>query len=412
MAMVPMVSAGGQNEKTAITDEIAAVAADSSVVQLPQLQYDKTQKNIVLSNELVLDENARTDQIIKDAAASQTPDISGIPFGAIVYHSPEGITTVFDRNGKQLFSAEDSESAMVDTPNGQLPATSVFGVPDKSLIIENKSIVNVFYEKSRILTIIRNPVIEKESLILQQQGLDRWIEYGETSPISTVGQFSARWNVPNSPTLIDEYTPPYGMDGTVSTIWNGLETSDGDFLLQPVLEWYVKDSGSAPNPTIANWSIATWWVTPGDGIHSTRRYGIPSTEELILPGDQVQGNMIRSGAIWSGAVSDLTLGISSTLFLSSDQSSELTYTNLQAYTVLEGWNPYILGLDPDDFDHRYIPGPVTFGNIIIKDIYGNNAIPASIPGIINSGTWDITDYGLSVTNSTWPTSIALNTGNN
>ena len=119
--------------------------------------------------------------------------------------------------------------------------------------------------------------------------------------------------------------------------------------------------------------------------------------------------MMHSGAIWFGAISDLSLGISSTLFLDTTQSSQLTYQNLKAFTVLEGWNPYLL--NPASYDYRYIPGNVTFGNIVINDIYGNNAIPASIPATINSATWNPTNYGLSVTNSTWPTSIKLNTGN-
>jgi hypothetical protein len=411
MAMVPCVSAGDQTENAVISDEIAAVAVNNNPVQLPQLHYDKTQPNIILTRELVLNADVRTDQIKKEVEVSQTPVITGIPFGAIVHHSADGITTVFDSTGKQLFSAEDSKSALVNTPNEPLPATSVFEVPDKSLIVENKSIINVFYEKNRILTITTDPAISEKSIIARQQSLNRWIEYGETAPITTVGQFSARWNVPNSPTMIHQYAAGISVDGTVSTIWNGLETSNGNYLLQPVLEWYVRDNSTSPYPTIANWSIATWWVPPGNGIHSTRRYGIPSTGELILPGHQVQGNMMHSGAIWVGTVSDLSLGISSSLFLNTTESSQLTYQNLKAFTVLEGWNPYIAILNPQNYDYRYIPGNVTFGNIIITDIYGNNAIPASIPTTINSATWNPTNYGLSVTNSTWPTSIKLHTGN-
>ncbi|MFA5267550.1 MAG: hypothetical protein WC379_06225 [Methanoregula sp.] len=409
MAMVPCASAGEQNENALITDEIAAMAVDSNSVQMPQLHYNSTQPGIILTNELVLDADVKTDQIKKEIESSQAPVITGIPFGAIVHHSADGVTTVFDSTGEQLFSAEDSKSAMVNTPNEPLPATSVFEVPDKSLIVENKSIINVFYEKNRILTIITDPAIGRKSIIARQQSLDRWIEYGETASITTVGQFSARWNVPKSPTLVHQYTPGSSLDGTVSTVWNGLETSSGNYLLQPVLEWYVRDTATSPYPTIANWSIATWWVPPGNGIHSTRRYGIPSTGELILPGHQVQGNMMHSGAIWFGAISDLSLGVSSTLFLDTTQSDQLTYQNLRAFTVLEGWNPYLLS--PSSYDYRYIPGPVTFGNIVINDIDGNNAIPASIPATINSATWNPTNYGLSVTNSAWPTSITLTTGN-
>ena len=272
--------------------------------------------------------------------------------------------------------------------------------------MDNKNIINVFYDKERILTIIGNSGMGTDSMISQQQSLNRWIEYGETNPIASVGQFSALWNVPKSPTSIHQYTPGLSQDGTKSMIWDGLETSDGNYLLQPVLEWYARDKAESPYPTTANWSIATWWISPkeynGNGIHSTRVYG-------ILSGDQILGNIIHSGGTWIGSSTDMNSYLGSSLFLNVSQSKDLTYTNLQAYTVLEGWDPYLL--NPQNYDYHYLPGNVTFGSIIIKDIYGNSVIPSSINSIVNGGTWSTTNYGLSVTNSTWPTSIELNTGN-
>ena len=276
MAIIPIVSAGEQNENAAIAEEIAAIAVDSNSVELPQLHYDKTRPNIILTNELVLDADVKTDQIKKEVEASQTPVISGIPFGAIVHHSTNGITTVFDSTGNQLFSAEDSKSALVNTPNGPIPATSVFEVPDKSLIVENKCIINVFYEKSRILTIISDSAIGKESVVVQQQDLNRWIEYGETNPISTVGQFSARWNVPKSPTLIHQYTPGYSLDGTVSTV---LRLRMGTISFNQYLNGM---SGIMQLPLIRR--LLTGVLPPG---------GHPPVLEFILHGDMVsrqQGN--------------------------------------------------------------------------------------------------------------------------
>jgi hypothetical protein len=295
----------------------------------------------------------------------------------------------------------------------------VFEIPDKSLIVDDNSVTNVFYDKQRILTILDDSGRDQKSVSSHQRAYTpqplsgQWIEWGRTAPISTIQQFSARWNVPKSPVLNVTYSYPAGIDGSVSTIWNGLEDTNSTYVLQPVLEWYVRDNASAPYPTTPNWSIATWWVSPKEhnnhGIHSTRRYGIVSTGELVVSGDLIQGNMMHYGATWTGAITDLTLGVSSTLFLNSSQSSDLTYRNLQAYTVLEGWN--IVASPPQGYNSSYIPGTVTFSNIIINDIDGYSAIPATIFGFINSGSWNTTTYGLSVTNTSWPTSITLNTGN-
>jgi len=420
MAMVPMVNAAGvQNPEAATIDELNAVSLNQSNTQLPQLQYDKTQKKVIVNGEFKIQESTQSAQIADMIATSAAPTVSDIPFGAIVHHSNDGITTVFDSTGQQLFAAKDSQASLINTPDGVLRATEVFEIPDKSLIVDDNNVTNVFYDKQRILTILDDSKgLQKKSASFTKQVYTpqtlspQWIEYGETARIPTVGQFSSRWNVPKNPILTVNYSQNR-LDGSQSTIWNGLEDTNGTYLLQPVLEWYVKKNASDLNPSIANWSIATWWVSPKEynnrGMHSTRRYGIPSTGELILSGHQIQGNMMHYGATWTGAITDLTLGVSSTLFLNSSQSSDLTYRNLQAYTVLEGWSTR--ALNPEDYNSSYIPGNVTFSNIIINDIDGYNAIPVSMPGYVNSVNWSPSQYGLSVTNTSWPTSITLNTGN-
>jgi len=423
MAMVPMVSAVRvQNTNTATIEELNVVSLNQSNTQLPQLQYDKTQKKVVIDGEFKVDRGTQSSQITARIAESAAPTVSNIPFGAIVHQSDNGVTTIFDSTGQQLFATEDASSPLINTPDGALRATEIFEVPDKSLIVDDKSVTNVFYDNQRILTIIGDSVEGKKLGSVQRTSLTPstpspmgpWIEYGETAPIGTVGQFSARWNVPKSPILNITY-PTQGMSGSVFTIWNGLERTNGasDFLLQPVLEWYVRDNSTSPYPTIANWSIATWWIsskeTRGPTLHSTRRYGIPSTGELVVPGDLMQGNIYHFGAIWDGAISDLTLGISSTLFLNSSQSSDLTYHNLRAYTVLEGWEPVRMNFQT--YNSSYVPGNTTFSNIIINDIDSNSVIPSSISRYINTWNWSTSAYGLSVTNTSWPTSITLNTGN-
>ncbi|AGB02958.1 hypothetical protein [Methanoregula formicica] len=421
MAMVPMVSANAlsatDSEKIS---ELNAASLNQSNTQLPRLQYLQTQKKAIINGEFRMSDSTQSSQVAMRVTESAVPIVTNLPFGAIVEHSNNGVTTVFDSDGIQLFAVDDATAPLINIVGGALPATFVFEVPDQSLIVDKGDITHVFFNNNRIVSIVGKSggVHEFVSSSLQtcspQTLSPQWIEYGETARISTVGQFSARWNVPKEPVLVSPYTPGISIDGSQSTVWNGLEDTNGTYLLQPVLEWYVRSKASDPYPTEANWSIASWWISPkennGNGIHSTRRYGIPSTGELVESGDLIQGNLYHSGAIWSGAITDLTLGISSTLFLNSSQSSDLTYRNLQAYTVLEGWNT--VALNPQSYNSSYLPGNTTFTNIIINDIYGNSVIPASMPGYVNTANWSPTAYGLSVTNSSWPASISLNTGNN
>ncbi|MFA4861051.1 hypothetical protein [Methanoregula sp.] len=422
MAMVPMVSAGeiSQSDKVQMA-ELNAFAASENSKPLPQLQYDKSPLMVSVTGEFQVNVNAQNSPVRSRIATSATPEVSQLPFGAIVYDSGS-ITTVFDPTGKQLFAVDDATTPLVSTPDGSLPATSVFEIPDNSLIMENQNTINVFYDNKRILTVMGNPAGARKKTVSKMKTYSpgtlspQWIEYGETAPISSIGQFSARYNVPKKPTLTKNFTTGHpSLDGSQSTIWNGLQDRNGTYLLQPVLEWYIRHNAGDPYPYEANWSIATWWISPwefnNNGFHSTRRYGIPSTGELVSTGDLMQGNMYYNAGSWSGAITDLTLGISSSLQLNTTQSSNLTYRNLRAYTVLEGWDPTIIGMSTTNFNSNYIPGNITFGNIIINDRDGNSVIPSGMPGYINSATWDVTSYGLSVTNTSWPTSIKLNTGN-
>lgn len=105
-----------------------------------------------------------------------------------------------------------------------------------------------------------------------------WIEWLETNKVlgEPITHFSADFNVPKKPVNTVNYNN--NMRGSVSTIWTGLQSLTDDqhaSLLQPVLEWYVKPNLSYPDPSEANWSIATWYVSTRrpSALVSTRRYG-------------------------------------------------------------------------------------------------------------------------------------------
>ena len=405
MAMVPMVSATELDKYSDEKSAIDAVSIDVKTVQLPTLQSERNAVTVEVSDEFISDESIQSSQISENLKSSNILSSSKIPFGAIVKHSKNGITTVYDSTGKILFSADDAKAPKIDTPNGLMPATFVHEVPDKSVIDDEKNIVHVFYQKQRILTIIdenKKSEVKSSAALLTSNYPAPWIEGAQTSVLANVGHFLARWTVPARPLDYHPY-PPSGdvTQGSKITIWNGLQKSDGTKLLQPVLEWYIKDKSSDPNPSSPAWSMATWWAVSGSpGIHSTRRY-IPTT------GDQMQGNMYYYNGYWNGAISDLTQGGSSTLFLTSSQSSALSYQNLQPILGLEGWNPqYLPGLNS-----RYICGDVTFNSFTIENTNGANVRPSTITGFVNNQYWSPFTYGLSVNTASWPTSVTLNTEN-
>jgi hypothetical protein len=295
MTLVPIVSAIEQSANAASIDDFTDMALDASKVQLPQLVYDNNQKPIIMTDEMSLDKNIQSSQIVAMMAEAQKPAVSKIPFGTIIHHSKNGRTTVFDSTGKQLFVAEDAKASMINTFRGPAPATYIQEVPDKSVIIDSGNRVYVYSNKTLILSVIDESDGKTSSSLMASSTSGypaQYIEGAETQIIPAVGQFTARWNVPTKPQLVKTYPPsgdPY--QGSAITIWNGLYgfvgTDPDSRLIQPVLEWYIKDKITDPNPSTPQWTMATWYVwgkTKNDFIHSTRRTSVYSS-------DLMQGNI-------------------------------------------------------------------------------------------------------------------------
>jgi len=414
IVIVPIVSAAEkEKDTTSLSIETAATAIDTKQMQLPKLQFEKSKKYVNVTGELSPKSDRKAEDSLTIVSASKNTVPSEIPYGAIIYHSKDGVTTVFDSKGQQLFAAEDSKSRKVKTPKGLIPSTFIHEVPDKSVIVNNGSILYVFNNKNRILTVIddNNGNINNFETYIPSTLSPQWIEWAETESIPTVGQFTARWNVPVNPTQVNYHTDGTVYHGSTITIWNGLETPEpGLFLLQPVLEWYIKDKPTDPNPSSPYWTMAVWylWGTTGNEvIHSSRSAGISS-------GDQMQGN-IELNTMGYDAIASITDlspngGGSSTLFLTENTApniERMPYQNLKATVVLEGWDPTKL----QGLSKEYLCGPVTFQNFVLTDSDRVNIISTTpINSGINTQYWNPSIFGLSVNNQ-WPNTITLNTGN-
>ena len=225
----------------AILKPLNLIAINESQIPPPLLIFNKTVKPIRVNSELRV-QTLDIENPLTTLASSENPII---PEGAIIYHSNDGLTTIFDSKGQQLFAAEDAQSSLINTPDGAWPATYIVEIPEKSLIDDNNNSIKVYYNNQRILTGIDNSsaftpsVISRPQVSTTQQypiKLSQWIEWTQTSiiPNEPITSFSADFNVPKKPVNSD-YTN--NMRGSVSTIWSGLETEPAPhYLLQPVPE--------------------------------------------------------------------------------------------------------------------------------------------------------------------------------
>ena len=130
----------------------ASSAVTAAETQLPQLHFNNSQEKVIVTGELSPEQTTEFTQV---TAIAQTPASLTIPLGSIIYHA-DNVTTVFDATGQQLLAADDAQAATFHTFRGDLPASFIHEVPDKSVIVDNGDTLYVVYNNTRILTIIDN----------------------------------------------------------------------------------------------------------------------------------------------------------------------------------------------------------------------------------------------------------------
>jgi hypothetical protein len=396
MVMVPMVNAAEQNATT-------ASAVDVSKIQLPQLQFNNSQTKVVVTGELSPEPITQSAQVTA-LVATKSSDISKIPYGSIIYHSKSGVTTVFDSTGKQLFATNDSDVAQVSTPQGLKPATQVHEIPSGSIIYSTDNRTYIFYNNQLILTTVNSIVVQSNQKASTSSVAwpPAYIEGAESSSLTNVGQFTAQWNVPASPQKLKKNSNKDVYRSQLS-IWNGIQSNDGTFLIQPVLEWAWKDKGLDPEPGTV-WTGASWYLYPSqsDSFHSTRIRG-------INPGDNIEGNMLynKYNNYWTVTLTDITRNIKTTYWTQGIKKS-MPNNNVQIQTILEAGNKFDTNTQRYIPDGQYICGGFTFNNFYLVDTNGNNILPKTIGTKTNSAYWPQIS-GLFVGNS-WPSKIVFNTG--
>ena len=331
MVMVPMVNAGEQT-------------TNGDNVQLSHLQIDNSQPRVVIQNGFSL---------------SKGDNQTVIPEGSIIQHSADGITRVFDSNGKQLSISNDIDSPKLPTPDGYISAERINQIPDGSFVqVNDNGTTNVYLNDKRVLTVLTP--INRKTQIPSSSG---WIESSQSWGIAHMGQFIADWSVPSS--------PPNSQTGAVNYIFNGIEPNNGQGIVQPVLEYNVYGTNH-------QWTGSAWYVdSNGLGYRANPiNTAVGHTVRVTLGWNT---NLNR----WNIIFQDLTNGGWSSNF--STNAPNIGTDNVAAFCVLEGININ---------NNNDVSGKITFQNMQFRDV-NLNPVSFSWNKQIN------TNMGLTNLDVTW-----------
>jgi len=400
MAVLPVTASPSPTEDITVVSKdpaVGQIGIDASQMKIPKLQTDVKQKKVIVTGELSPRADTGRDQILSQvAAAGETRGISSIPFGSIIYHDGKGTTTVYDSAGRQLFVTDDANAAKITTPGSESPATFVHEIPSGSIAKEYQGNTFIFHQGSLILTIINTVEVNGSALssIEQTDAVTKaaltnyfgWIEYAESNPV-TADRFESTWTAPTR-------TPLNSGIRESLAIWNGIERSGVDGVMQPVLMWNFCPYGDSQlhlNYVGAAWDYHT--------ISSPNKDSLHSTPIAVSPGNTVQGTMQWSPSLscWLIQFKNVATG-STTAFY----TSRFPRDNLKMYMAMEA---SAAGIKPTT---NSLTGSVAFTNNIIRN--GGSTVPITFTGRIWPGASSVFS-GLNPRVTTYPSlQVNLDTG--
>ena len=345
MAMVPLVSADGSSIPE------PGKLAELEKIPIPSLQFDYSKTPGVMNGEFLLTNDDRESSVI----THQGDGKFSVPSGAVIHHSNDGITRVFDKKGKQIFEVNDKASGIINTPKGPFPASHVFEVPSGAFITDNGKKTFVIYENQVICTVINEDAftnsdakgqsladqVSTSSVVPLTTPFYGWIEYAydRTTTSLPLTLFDGYWNVPASPVSRS------GTGSAAKTIFlfNSIEDYPAySAIIQPVLEWNNIDTGYY-------WDIASWAVRGTNSFHSTRI--------TVSTGHTIRGQIQWSSSTqaWYITTYDTTAGSSTSL--TTTWMSSPSSTSLEESMALEGKNIT---------SNNDVPGDTLFTNMVYQ----------------------------------------------
>lgn len=229
-----------------------------------------------------------------------------IPKGSTVYHLENGITEVHTPEKGCVLRIKDSETVLIDTPNGMKPSSYVFNVPSGAVIEDNGSeiiIYDNFNRKEHLFTIINQSDIKRSGPIVGP-----WLAQVKDWSISSLSHFRADWSVPDEPTNSD----------VTQFYFNGIQHAyQSRGIIQPVLEWNQAGSN--------RWTGRAWYFV-GNGKD---QIGTPINCNVD---DSITGTMTRYSDYWWVSIRDNTTDQRSSIWVSG---GSMPFNNLAAFCVYE-----------------------------------------------------------------------------
>ena len=309
-------------------------------------------------------------------STKRTGDTQYIPEGSIIYHSNDGITTVYDREGNIVLKARDSETARIVTPLGvEMPVTYGFQgntergskiiydtftlhTRDRMTISSDKALIRYkqdgsllyarFYEKGwkpnpDIVIDYRDQSVQKRT-----RYYEGWIEESYDADVSLIDEFNAYWRVPSSPPSPNLFAFDF--------LFNAVQSSAGDKIVQPVLEWNYGNTH--------RWTASAWWVQK-----NPQAYG-RGTPINVYYSDVLKGCLEYGG--YGQPHWQITIWKGSNYSYVGAPPGFIGHSHVGVYTALEG---YKIQNDND------VPGDATFYSMTFYEYIGGNPsrrVPISV----------------------------------
>ena len=381
--------------------------------QLPDLRFDKSQQKIVVDRALSPpEENTVPGAALRKGSAMKEDNTYEIPEGAVIYHSADGITTVFDKHGTQLFSAKDSQAGIISTPGEDKPATLVHEIPSGSVVYPEGNATFVVFNGNVILAEINdNP---KDSTLISgsvssipspgiigkaSPGISS--TYGNTvSPMDSspatdfdptkymlerialnyenhgwsndIGNDTVQWVIPAAPKTVRSNQIQY---------LELLQEASDQSTLDPNTSYSSNMnfvSASEFNRIANSWDMSVWIQ---DTNVSNPTYYTPGISETT--GEKLTGEILTTyifNSTYPGRIDSENWSVSIRDRMGNTQN--LNYVSQAGHTVMSPWGPeYRLEASGDNSmdSENNLVGDTTFSNFSFTDQTGTPINPASIP---------------------------------
>ncbi|AGB02254.1 hypothetical protein [Methanoregula formicica] len=371
MVMVPMVSAA--NDAT-IHISSAQLAEESRMMSVDVSK--------IPVRDLTIDDNVEKVTVKQSLTSEEGDGISTISPGSIIRHSKDNITRVFDGSGKQVLYANDDEAALVPTPSGKmLPASRIHQVPSGAFLKTVGTVTYVISGGEVLFTVINDragdmsdeKALADTNAVLVNPDFTGWIEDAFDNNVPQIGYFSAYWVAPSH--------PPSSESQEAIFLFNAIQPSAGNAIIQPVLEWNQPSTG-------LYWTGAAWSLRNG--------VGYPSSRVRVNDGETVRGQMVWRPSMNAWLIM-FTNGAGQTVSKYTTDIS--TDRNLATFVALEGTK-----ID----DNTDVPGDTTFSSMQFLSGLGGSTVPIVWGQNINPNA-PLTQLRVQIISN--PSSVKLHTAN-